>query len=90
MTMASTKPLLVTILACACLFAVVPARAQHVMENLGRGVVAVRSGEKSAYVGWRLLAIDPAEQPLHSGLAHRLTALAPGAIAAAELALPAR
>lgn len=30
------------------------------MENLGRGVVAVRSGEKSAYVGWRLLATDPA------------------------------
>ena len=30
------------------------------MENLGRGVVVVRSGETSAYVGWRLLGTDPA------------------------------
>jgi rhamnogalacturonan endolyase len=30
------------------------------MERLGRGVVAVRSGESSAYVGWRLLGTDPA------------------------------
>jgi rhamnogalacturonan endolyase len=29
------------------------------MENLGRGVVAVRSGETAAYVGWRLLGTDP-------------------------------
>ena len=29
------------------------------MENLGRGVVAVRSAERTAYVGWRLLATDP-------------------------------
>jgi rhamnogalacturonan endolyase len=36
------------------------ARAQHVLENLGRGIVAVRSGEKSVYVGWRLLGTDPA------------------------------
>lgn len=29
------------------------------MENLGRGVVAVRTGESTAYVGWRLLGTDP-------------------------------
>jgi rhamnogalacturonan endolyase len=34
---------------------------QYVMENLGRGVVAVRAGETSVYVGWRLLGTDPAE-----------------------------
>ncbi|MBI5084771.1 MAG: rhamnogalacturonan lyase [Acidobacteria bacterium] len=28
------------------------------MERLGRGVVAVRSGEKEVFVGWRLLASD--------------------------------
>jgi len=31
-----------------------------VMENLGRGVVVMRSGGTSAYVGWRLLGTDPA------------------------------
>src|SRR5688572_1823632 len=41
-------------------------------------------------IALRLRQIDSAEHPLHSGLAHRLTALAPGAIAAAELALTAR
>lgn len=29
------------------------------MENLNRGVVAVRTGNASAYVGWRLLGTDP-------------------------------
>jgi rhamnogalacturonan endolyase len=33
-----------------------PVRA---MEKLGRGVVAVRTGTKKAYVSWRLLALDP-------------------------------
>src|SRR5688572_7015589 len=37
-----------------------PALAQPVMENLGRGVVAVRTAETAAYIGWRLLATDPA------------------------------
>jgi rhamnogalacturonan endolyase len=32
---------------------------QYVMENLGRGVVAVRASETTAYVGWRLLGTDP-------------------------------
>jgi len=36
-----------------------PAAAQPVMENLSRGVVAVRTAATEAYVGWRLLATDP-------------------------------
>ena len=34
---------------------------QYVVENLGRGVVAVRASETTVYVGWRLLGMDPAE-----------------------------
>ena len=45
--------------ACSVLLLSTAAHAQPVMENLGRGIVAVRSAEKSAYVGWRLLATDP-------------------------------
>ena len=37
------------------------AGAQYVMENLGRGVVAVRASETTVYVGWRLLGTDPAD-----------------------------
>lgn len=33
--------------------------AQRQMEKLGRGVVAVRTGTSTAYVGWRLLGTDP-------------------------------
>ncbi len=41
------------------LLAMVPvASAQRQMEKLGRGVVAVRTGAGSAYVGWRLLGTD--------------------------------
>ena len=32
---------------------------QRQMENLGRGVVAVRTNSATVYVGWRLLGIDP-------------------------------
>lgn len=32
--------------------------AQRQMEKLGRGIVAVRTGASSAYVGWRLLGTD--------------------------------
>ena len=35
------------------------ANAQRQMENLGRGVVAVRTNSSTAYVGWRLLGTDP-------------------------------
>lgn len=58
--MSNAKPFLVTtLLVCGCLLSPIAARAQPVMEKLGRGVVAVRSGENAAYVGWRLLATDP-------------------------------
>ncbi|HEY4788846.1 MAG TPA: autotransporter-associated beta strand repeat-containing protein [Bacteroidales bacterium] len=33
--------------------------AQRRMENLGRGVVAVRTGTSSAFISWRLLGNDP-------------------------------
>lgn len=43
-----------------CLLATLPIQAQRVMENLGRGVIAVHSNTNVVYVGWRLLASDPA------------------------------
>lgn len=33
--------------------------AQRQMEKLGRGTVAVKTGEKSAFISWRLLRTDP-------------------------------
>lgn len=33
--------------------------APYQVENLGRGVVAMRTGASSVYVGWRLLGLDP-------------------------------
>ncbi len=36
------------------------AHAQFQVENLSRGVVAVRTGSSQVYVGWRLLGNDPA------------------------------
>ena len=35
------------------------AQAQRAVENLGRGVVAIRTGDSTVYVGWRLLGTDP-------------------------------
>ncbi|HZB43987.1 MAG TPA: hypothetical protein VE360_02015, partial [Pyrinomonadaceae bacterium] len=37
------------------------AQAQYLMENLGRGVVAVRQNETQVYVGWRMLGTDPTD-----------------------------
>ncbi|MGI5149406.1 hypothetical protein ACQEVC_24160 [Plantactinospora sp. CA-294935] len=37
----------------------VPAAAARPMENLGRGVVAVRSSSSQVLVSWRLLGLDP-------------------------------
>lgn len=37
------------------------AHAQRQMEKLGRGMVAMRTGASSVYVGWRLLGTDPAD-----------------------------
>jgi rhamnogalacturonan endolyase len=42
-----------------CLLTAAPAAAQYVVENLGRGVVAIRTGSTDVYVGWRLLGTDP-------------------------------
>jgi rhamnogalacturonan endolyase len=36
-------------------------QAQRPMENLGRGVVAVRTGTTSAFISWRLLGLDPVD-----------------------------
>jgi len=38
-----------------------PALAQRQMERLGRGVVVLHTSSAQAYVGWRLLATDPAD-----------------------------
>ena len=37
-----------------------PATPRYSVENLGRGVIALRTGDASVYVGWRLLGTDPA------------------------------
>lgn len=44
---------------CACLLVPLRAVGQHVVENLGRGVIALRTSETTVYVGWRLLGTDP-------------------------------
>ncbi|KAL3488042.1 hypothetical protein BJX62DRAFT_227583 [Aspergillus germanicus] len=36
-------------------------QAQRPMENLGRGVVAIRSAEDQAFISWRVLGLDPDE-----------------------------
>ena len=36
-----------------------PSLAPSLMENLGRGVVAVRSTTTEVFVGWRVLGTDP-------------------------------
>jgi rhamnogalacturonan endolyase len=38
----------------------ISAPAQRFMENLGRGVVAVRSSSSQVFISWRLLGLDPA------------------------------
>jgi len=58
--MKTTRPRLpIAITACALLLAADAAHGQYVVENLGRGVVAVRTSDTSVYVGWRLLGTDP-------------------------------
>ncbi|HEU5136352.1 MAG TPA: rhamnogalacturonan lyase [Steroidobacteraceae bacterium] len=48
----------------ACLLAstsvnATPPPGRHAVENLGRGVVALRTSDNSVYIGWRLLGTDP-------------------------------
>ena len=47
------------ILLFAFLIALPAAHAQRQLENLGRGVVAVRTSATQTYIGWRLLGTDP-------------------------------
>ena len=42
-----------------CLVVPATASAQYTVENLGRGVIAIRASESTVYVGWRLLGTDP-------------------------------
>ena len=46
----------------AVFLALLPAAlAQRQLEKLGRGVIVMRTGTTSAYVGWRLLGTDPVD-----------------------------
>ncbi len=36
-----------------------PARAQRQMENLGRGLVALKKDSRTVYLSWRVLGLDP-------------------------------
>ncbi len=51
----------IVVAACCLVLAAAPLHAQRVMENLGRGVIAVHSADSEVYVGWRLLVSDPAD-----------------------------
>ncbi|MBN1866319.1 hypothetical protein JW916_03405 [Candidatus Sumerlaeota bacterium] len=55
----NSKTTIVLVGVVAAILSAAAAHAQRVMENLGRGVVAVRQAEGKVYVGWRLLAVDP-------------------------------
>lgn len=61
MTTRGSAWLLGTLLTCGAVLVPSAAVLQPlpVMENLGRGIVVVRPAERSAYIGWRLLATDP-------------------------------
>ncbi|KAL2131850.1 hypothetical protein VTI74DRAFT_4538 [Chaetomium olivicolor] len=50
---------MVTLLIAMTMISLPTAHAQRQMENLGRGVVAVRSSSKNVLVSWRLLGLDP-------------------------------
>jgi rhamnogalacturonan endolyase len=58
--MTKTKILaFLTAITCACLLLPAAAPAQYVVENLGRGLIAIRASDNTVYVGWRLLGTDP-------------------------------
>ncbi len=46
-------------LLCASVCFVMPVQAQRQMENLTRGIVAVKQADGNVYVGWRLFGTDP-------------------------------
>ena len=43
------------------LIAFIPAMGQRQMENLDRGIIAVRISNDSVYIGWRMFGTDPEE-----------------------------
>lgn len=47
-----------SLLVLAALLVVPSTFAQRQMEKLGRGIIAMRTGTSTAYVGWRLLGTD--------------------------------
>jgi len=47
------------VLAVVMIIAISPVMAQRQMENLDRGVIAIRNPNDSVYVGWRLLGTEP-------------------------------
>ena len=51
----------VTAVISACALFPTEASPQYVVENLGRGVIAIRASESTVYVGWRLLGTDPSD-----------------------------
>ncbi|MGB2714990.1 MAG: hypothetical protein WBC51_12470 [Vicinamibacterales bacterium] len=53
--------LVFVIAAAACVSLLQPTASlqPYVVENLGRGLVALRTGDTSVYLGWRLLGTDP-------------------------------
>ena len=53
--------LLLAATTCVWPFLPAPVLAQYAVENLGRGVMAIRASESTVYVGWRLLGTDPAD-----------------------------
>ncbi|MEK7951406.1 autotransporter-associated beta strand repeat-containing protein [Luteolibacter sp. Y139] len=50
---------------CGLLAIASPLCAQMHMENLNRGVVAIRTSSTQAYVGWRFLGLDPDTTTFH-------------------------
>lgn len=44
-----------------CMLLVLPLRAQRHMENLDRGVVAVKTGSNEVFISWRLLGTEPSD-----------------------------
>ena len=59
-----TRVLAAAVSACLCipvLSAAADTPAKYFVENLGRGLLALRTSDSSVYVGWRLLGTDPAD-----------------------------
>lgn len=53
------------LLVIAAMLLVVPLSAQRHMEYLDRGLVAIRTGDNSTFLSWRLLATDEYNVPFH-------------------------